>query len=108
MPNLTIFIDDEEELILEKRAKKNLMDLNQQVQDIIRRSCVNSKNKLSTPKDPCDDRLVKIFSKQNRGKSAKKSKEKKGAEKIRSLLKKGETYLVNDKSEAKKHILRSD
>ena len=40
MPKITINIDDEEKKILDKRAKKNLLNLREQIEDIIRRSCV--------------------------------------------------------------------
>ena len=42
---LTIELDDEEIRILNKRAKKNIMELKEQVEDIIRRSCINAKGK---------------------------------------------------------------
>ena len=63
---LSIDLDEEEVKILKKRAKKNLLTLREQVENIVRLSCVRSK-KGSTPKDPCDDHLVRIFSKQNKG-----------------------------------------
>jgi len=71
MPNITIFIDKEEKKILEKRAKKNLMTIKEQCEDILRRSCVRS-SKGYKPKDVCDDKLVKIFSKSRRGRKRKK------------------------------------
>jgi len=77
MPTISVFIDDEEKKILEKRAKKNLMTLKEQAEDILRRSCVAAKNKTKS-NDKCDDKLVRIFSKQNRGrKPGKKKKVKK-------------------------------
>jgi hypothetical protein len=72
---ISILLDAEEVKILKKRAKGNLMSLQEQCEDILRRSCVSSK-KNRRPKDPCDDRLVKIFSKQNKG-PRKGSKRKK-------------------------------
>ena len=68
---MTIFsieLDKGELKVLEKRAKKNLMTVNEQIQDIIRRSCVNSLNKTSSPKINVDDRLVSIFSRVKRKK----------------------------------------
>jgi len=76
MPSISIFIDDEEKKILEKRAKGNLMTLREQIENIIRRSCVRT-NKNYVPKDPCNDKLVKIFSKQNKGRKPKKKVKKK-------------------------------
>ena len=103
MPTISVFIDEEEEDILNKRAKKNLMTLNEQVQDIIRRSCVNAK-KNYVPQDSCDDRLVQIFSKQNKGrKPTTKSKEGLQDKKVKSLLKKGNEQLkVGKKADARK------
>jgi len=75
MPNTVIFIDDEEKKILEKRAKTNLMTLKEQIENIVRRSCVRT-NKNYRPKDPCNDKLVKIFSKQNKGRKPGKKKKK--------------------------------
>lgn len=72
MPRISIFIDQDEEKILKKRAKKNLMTLREQVEDIVRRSCVMSKRK-QFPKDNVDDKLVKIFSRSRRGRKKKKS-----------------------------------
>ena len=53
--------------VLEKRAKKNLMTLSEQIEDILRRSCVNQMNKTSKPKI-LDDKLVSIFSREKRKK----------------------------------------
>ena len=75
MTTISVFIDDEEKKILESRAKKNLMTLKEQAEDIIRRSCVRTKSK-SVPYDPCDDKLVKIFSKSRRGRKSKKKTKK--------------------------------
>jgi len=73
---ITINIDDEEEKILTKRAKKNLFSLKEQVEDIIRRSCVTYKGGRSK-KIKIDDKLVAIFSREKRGRKKKKSKKKK-------------------------------
>jgi len=67
MTSITITLNDDEEKALNKRAKKNMMTLQEQVQDIIRRSAVNSKAGSSTS-DPVDDKLISIFSRQNRKK----------------------------------------
>jgi hypothetical protein len=98
---ITINLDEREQKILEKRAKKNLMELKEQVEDIIRRSCINA-IKNSSPKDPCDDRLVSIFSKQNKGKKPKKTVEDKQKKKIKSILASGKRQLKKDKQEARK------
>ena len=59
---ITVYLDDELLKILEKRAKKNMFDLNEQVGDILRRSCINLKKKKSILDKDIDDTLVPIFS----------------------------------------------
>jgi hypothetical protein len=63
---LTISLDDREIKILKKRAKKNLLDLREQVEDIIRRSCMNAGVSASNRKT--NDELVNIFSREKRKK----------------------------------------
>ena len=67
MPNLTISIDEDEKKILEKRAKKNLMTLREQIEDIIRRSAMNYKSGTSS-EVKVNDRLIEIFSRNKRNK----------------------------------------
>ena len=69
-------IDKQEEKILKKRAKKNLFSLREQIEDIVRRSCVNSSKGTYRP-IKVDDNLVAIFSREKRGRKKKKSKKKK-------------------------------
>jgi len=64
--DITIRLSDEEVKILKKRAKKNMLNLREQVEDIIRRSCINSKLIKGT-EGMIDDKLVGIFSRQTRG-----------------------------------------
>ncbi len=66
--DMTIRIGDDEVKILKKRAKKNLLNIREQVEDIIRRSCINSR-KITTISDKIDDKLVGIFSRKIRNKS---------------------------------------
>jgi len=73
---ITIYIDDEEKKILIKRAKKNLFSLREQIEDIIRRSCVRTSHGSYRP-IKVDDKLVGIFSREKRGRKKKKSKKKK-------------------------------
>ena len=80
------------------------MTLNEQIEDIVRRSCVNTK-KTSIPNDPCDDKLISIFSKQNKGKEPK-SKERKQEDKIRKLLRHGEKQIQKDKHDARKTYIK--
>jgi len=72
MPRITINITDDEQKILKKRADKNFFSLIEQVEDIVRRSCISQKNKSKNRDFKCDDRLVSIFSKSNRGRKKKK------------------------------------
>ena len=64
---LTISLSDEEVKILEKRAKKNILSLREQAEDIIRRSCINMKSN-AVSKFKTDDNLVEIFSREYRKK----------------------------------------
>ena len=77
MTSITISLDDEEVKILEKRAKDNLFTLREQVEDIIRRSCISSKKGASTTDIKCDDKLVGVFSRQKSGRKKKKRGKKK-------------------------------
>ena len=70
---LTIDLTEEEVKILKKRGKKNFLELKEQVEDIIRRSCITAKT-ISYPKTKADDALVDIFSRERRGKKTNKKK----------------------------------
>ena len=72
MPRKTIDLTDEEIKILKKRADKNIFSIKEQIEDIIRRSCVNYKHKVKTRPIPVDDRLVAVFSRQKSGRKKKK------------------------------------
>jgi hypothetical protein len=72
MVSISIDLDEEEVKLLEKRAKKNILSLKEQVEDIIRRSCVNAKKNKSTPDDKFDDKLIGIFSRRAKGRPRKK------------------------------------
>lgn len=76
MKSVTIVLNETEEKILNKRAKKNLFTLKEQVEDIIRRSCVTSANKSSIPRIKVDDKLVGVFSRQRSGRKKKVKKKK--------------------------------
>jgi len=71
MKRITISLSDKETKILEKRAKKNIMSLKEQIEDIVRRSCVNYKSGKSYSKVKPDDRLISIFSREMRGRKKK-------------------------------------
>ena len=72
MPSITISIDDEVKKILSNRAKKNLLTLREQIEDILRKSAVRTKSGISAQKFKTDDPLVEIFSRENRGRKSKK------------------------------------
>ena len=72
MPRKTIDLTDEEIKVLEKRGKKNMFSLKEQIEDIIRRSCVNYKTKSRTRPIKVDDKLVAVFSRQKSGRKKKK------------------------------------
>lgn len=67
---LTIDLTEEEVNILKKRGKKNYLKLKEQVEDIVRRSCITYKT-TSVSKFKADDALIDIFSRQTRGKARK-------------------------------------
>ena len=70
---LTINLEKEEVKILNKRAKKNFLTLKEQVEDIIRRSCIRTSKGTYKP-IKVDDPLVPIFSRELRGRKRKKKK----------------------------------
>jgi len=76
MPRISVQLDKGEIKILEKRAKKNFLSLTEQVEDIIRRSCVSSAKSVGYRTIKVDDKLVAIFSRYKRGGKKKKSKKK--------------------------------
>ena len=76
MPSVSIQLSEKEVKILKKRAKKNLFSLREQVEDIIRRSCISSKNK-GKRAFKTDDKLVEVFSRDRRGRKKKKVRKKK-------------------------------
>ena len=77
MKKITISLDDDELKILKKRAKKNLLSLKEQIEDIVRRSCIRSKQGKGYKALKIDDKLVVIFSRDRRGRSRKKKIKKK-------------------------------
>ena len=60
--HVTLYLNDDIIKALLKRADKNLFTLSEQIEDILRRSCMNKK---SIPKEEkIDDRLLLAFSRQ--------------------------------------------
>ena len=72
MASITIQIDDSVKKILEKRAKKNLFTLKEQIEDILRVSAARSKAGSKKRTTKTDDRLVGIFSRDRRGRKSKR------------------------------------
>ncbi|MEK6847371.1 MAG: hypothetical protein AABY16_04360 [Nanoarchaeota archaeon] len=63
--SITIWLDTEVLDKLQKRAKKNMFTLPEQIEDILRRSVINAKSS-SSPKEKLDDMLVGLFSRKRR------------------------------------------
>jgi hypothetical protein len=72
---ISVFLDDELLTLLDKRAKKNMMTLSEQIEDILRRSTINQKGKRTTS-EKLDDTLVGVFSRKNTGPKKKRKKKK--------------------------------
>lgn len=58
---ITIFVDYKILKILEKRAKKNMFTISEQIEDILRRSAINA-GKIKREEEKLDDLLVSLFS----------------------------------------------
>jgi hypothetical protein len=78
---IVLYIDDELLAMLEKRAKKNLLTLPNQVEDILRRSTLSQKNKKNIGNEKIDDKLVGLFSRKKTGPKKKHKKKKHNAKK---------------------------
>jgi hypothetical protein len=64
---ITLFLSDELVSLIEKRAKKNLLTIPEQIEDILRRSTINQKSKKSQFDSKLDDKLISLFSRQRTG-----------------------------------------
>lgn len=64
--SITIWLDNDVIGLLEKRAKKNMFTIQEQIEDIVRRSIINQKHILN--KEKLDDMLVGLFSRKTRKK----------------------------------------
>ena len=74
MSSITITIDDDVKKILTKRADKNLFSLREQIEDILRKSAVRTKNGSTSRKIKIDVHLVEVFSREKRGRKRKTKK----------------------------------
>ena len=63
-----VFLSNEVLETLDKRARKNMLTLGEQVEDILRRSC--TRKKLTAEQDKVDDLLLTCFSRNRRGRVA--------------------------------------
>ncbi len=61
---ICIFLSRELIQKLEKRAKKNMFTISEQIEDILRRSCIGMKK--SSKEEKLDDTLVSLFSRKKR------------------------------------------
>ncbi|HNZ52335.1 MAG: hypothetical protein BWY36_00657 [Candidatus Diapherotrites archaeon ADurb.Bin253] len=96
--SVMIFLDKNLREALEKRAKKNMLTLPEQIEDILRRSTLNQKLKRTPPEEKLDDRLVGLFSRKNTGPKAKSKKKTKGKTKKGKKI----TKKIKKKPEKKK------
>ncbi len=71
MPTVTISIDAEVQKVIGKRAKKNMLTIKEQIEEIIRQSAVRTKLGIGTSSIKADDRLVEIFSRHKKGRKRK-------------------------------------
>jgi len=64
---VTLFLSDELMSTLDKRAKKNMLTLSEQIEDILRRSTINQSKKKSPYDAKLDDTLISLFSRKRTG-----------------------------------------
>ncbi len=64
-----VFLSNEILNVLEKRSKKNMLTIHEQIEDILRRSCVRKSTSISQEK--IDDFLVSVFSRSPKGRKRK-------------------------------------
>lgn len=63
---VTVYLDVDVLKAIEKRAKKNMFTVQDQVEDILRRSCVRG-TKIKQDSDKLDDMFIKLFSRRDTG-----------------------------------------
>ncbi len=66
-----IFLSDDLLATLEKRGKKNLLTISEQIEDILRRSTISQKKKKSIYDEKLDDNLIGLFSRRRSGRKGK-------------------------------------
>lgn len=67
---VSIFLDSDILKIIDKRAKKNLFTTSEQIEDILRRSCISLKNQKKDD-EKLDDMFIALFSRKKPGKPRK-------------------------------------
>jgi Txe/YoeB family toxin of Txe-Axe toxin-antitoxin module len=70
---VAIFLSDDLLEILEKRSKKNMQTISEQIEEILRKSCVNYKGGKKMNAEKLDDTLVGLFSRRRGGRERKNS-----------------------------------
>lgn len=58
---LTIYLSNDVLKVIQKRADKNMLNLNEQIEDILRRSAINAKT-IKKQEEKLDDMIVTLFS----------------------------------------------
>ena len=69
---VSVFLDTELLNMLEKRAKKNMLTIGEQIEDILRRSTISHSKKKTAYDEKLDDTLISVFSRKKTGRKAKK------------------------------------
>lgn len=67
---VAVYLSEEVLKALEKRARKNMFNLDEQIEDILRRSCITAKRQ-KVEEDKVDDLFLKLFSRKNCGRPRK-------------------------------------
>jgi len=65
---IEILIDNTVLKSIEKRANRNIFTLNEQIEDILRRSCVNLNKKKGFEEEKLDDKFIALFSRKKQSK----------------------------------------
>ena len=72
MPSVIISLSDEVYKELKKRAEKNMLNIKEQSEEILRRSMLSYKKDSTLKLAKTDDKLLYIFSREKRGRRASK------------------------------------
>lgn len=61
---ITLFLDSDVLKIIDKRAKKNMFTISEQIEDILRRSAINART-IKSQEEKLDDMFITLFSRKN-------------------------------------------